>query len=102
MALITWSHPMVERLKSRQPLNLKICKQLGEEFGISHMSVIQKAKSLDLEYKPVVREPKASKSQHTKYELVGLIEDALGLERTGAVTFDLKTLDLIHQRLTSK
>jgi hypothetical protein len=91
---------MEERLAQRQPIDLIIAKQLGEEFGISHMSIIQKAKFMGLEYRPVVRTPKKPRPERTKSELVALIEEAVGIEPTGAVQFDLGTLELIYQRLS--
>lgn len=100
MALVNWSAKMEERLASRQPIDLIIAKQLAEEFGISHMSVIQKAKFMGLEYRPVVRTPTKPRPERTKSELVALIEEAVGIEPTGAVQFDLGTLELIYQRLS--
>lgn len=100
MALVNWSPKMEERLAQRQPIDLIIAKQLAEEFGISHMSIIQKAKFMGLEYRPVVRAPKKPRPERTKAELVALIEEAVGIEPTGAVQFDLGTLELIYQRLS--
>lgn len=100
MALVNWTPMMEERLAQRQPIDLLVAKQLGEEFGISHMSIIQKAKFMGLEYRPVVRKAKRKTPQHSKSELIELIEKELGLTPSGAITFDLKTLELIYKRLT--
>ena len=100
MSLVNWTYLMEERLKARQPLDLMIAKQLGEEFGISHMSVIQKAKFMGLTYRPVERAPKKQRPKQSKSELVALIEAAVGVTPTGAVQFDLDTLEKIYQRLS--
>ena len=102
MALVNWTVAMEERIASREPLNLLIAKQLAEEFGISHMSVIQKAKFMGLEYQPVVREPPKERPTRSKAELVALIESKVGVTPTGAVTFDLRTLEKIYAALCSE
>ena len=59
---------MVAALEAAAPLNLEIAKDLAADFGISHRSVISKAKSLGLEY--VKASPKARAAKGiTKAEL---------------------------------
>ena len=41
---------MVAKMVAAQPLNLAMAKDLASDFGLSHRSVISKAKSLGLEY----------------------------------------------------
>ena len=52
-----YTEKMVATLRDSQPLNLAKAKDLAADFGLSHRSVISKAKSLGLEY---VAAPKLS------------------------------------------
>ena len=77
---------MVAALEAAAPLNLEIAKDLAADFGLSHRSVISKAKSLGLEY--VKASPKARAAKGiTKAELTDAIRQAVGLaDRSGDLT----------------
>lgn len=77
---------MVAALEAAAPLNLEIAKDLAADFGVSHRSVISKAKSLGLEY--VKASPKAKVAKGiTKAELTDAIRQAVGLaDRSGDLT----------------
>ena len=77
---------MVAALEAAAPLNLEIAKDLAADFGVSHRSVISKAKSLGLEY--VKASPKARAAKGiTKAELTDAIRQAVGLaDRSGDLT----------------
>ena len=77
---------MVAALEAAAPLNLEIAKDLAADFGVSHRSVISKAKSLGLEY--VKASPKARVAKGiTKAELTDAIRQAVGLaDRSGDLT----------------
>lgn len=77
---------MVAALEAAAPLNLEIAKDLAADFGVSHRSVISKAKSLGLEY--VKASPKAKIAKGiTKAELTDAIRQAVGLaDRSGDLT----------------
>ena len=49
---------MIAKLQAAAPLNLAVAKDLAADFGLSHRSVISKAKHLGLDY---VVAPKAAK-----------------------------------------
>ena len=66
---------MIAKLQGAAPLNLEIAKDLASEFGLSHRSVISKAKHLGLEY--VKASPKAKVAKGiTKAELTDAIRQA--------------------------
>ena len=77
---------MVAALEAAAPLNLEIAKDLAADFGLSHRSVISKAKSLGLEY--VKASPKAKVAKGiTKAELTDAIRQAVALpDRSGDLT----------------
>ena len=77
---------MVAALEAAAPLNLEIAKDLAADFGLSHRSVISKAKSLGLEY--VKASPKARAAKGiTKAELTDAIRQAVALpDRSGDLT----------------
>ena len=77
---------MVAALEAAAPLNLEIAKDLAADFGVSHRSVISKAKSLGLEY--VKASPKAKVAKGiTKAELTDAIRQAVALpDRSGDLT----------------
>ena len=78
---------MVAKLQGAAPLNLEIAKDLAAEFGVSHRSVISKAKHLGLEY--VKAAPKAKAIGATKAELTDAIRKAVALpDRSGDLTKD--------------
>ena len=77
---------MVAKLQAAAPLNLETAKDLAADFGVSHRSVISKAKSLGLEY--VKASPKARAAKGiTKAELTDAIRQAVALpDRSGDLT----------------
>ena len=76
---------MIAKLQGAAPLNLEIAKDLASEFGLSHRSVISKAKHLGLEY--VKAAPKAKAVGITKAELTDAIRKAIALpDRSGDLT----------------
>ena len=78
---------MVAKLQGAAPLNLETAKDLAAEFGVSHRSVISKAKHLGLEY--VKAAPKAKAVGITKADLTDAIRKAIALpDRSGDLTKD--------------
>ena len=77
---------MIAKLQGAAPLNLEIAKDLAADFGVSHRSVISKAKHRGLEY--VKASPKAKVAKGiTKAELTDAIRQAVGLaDREGDLT----------------
>ena len=77
---------MVAKLQAAAPLTLEIAKDLAADFGVSHRSVISKAKHLGLEY--VKASPKAKIAKGiTKAELTDAIRRAVALpDREGDLT----------------
>jgi len=77
---------MVAKLQAAAPLNLETAKDLAADFGVSHRSVISKAKHLGLEY--VKAAPKARVAKGiTKAELTDAIRLAVALpDRSGDLT----------------
>mgnify|MGYP006235916853 FL=1 len=77
---------MIAALEAAAPLTLEIAKDLAADFGVSHRSVISKAKHLGLEY--VKAAPKARVAKGiTKAELTDAIRQAVALpDRSGDLT----------------
>ena len=77
---------MIAKLQAAAPLNLEIAKDLAADFGVSHRSVISKAKHLGLEY--VKASPKAKVAKGiSKAELTDAIRRAVALpDREGDLT----------------
>ena len=77
---------MIAALEAAAPLTLEIAKDLAADFGVSHRSVISKAKHLGLEY--VKASPKAKVAKGiTKAELTDAIRRAVALpDREGDLT----------------
>ena len=77
---------MIAALEAAAPLTLEIAKDLAADFGVSHRSVISKAKHLGLEY--VKASPKAKVAKGiTKAELTDAIRQAVALpDRSGDLT----------------
>ena len=79
---------MVAALEAAAPLNLEIAKDLAADFGLSHRSVISKAKSLGIEYVKAGPRARASNGP-TKAELCEAIRKAVALpDRSGDLTKD--------------
>ena len=77
---------MVAKLQAAAPLNLSVAKDLAADFGVSHRSVISKAKHHGLEH--VKASPKAGVAKGiTKAELTDAIRQAVALpDRAGDLT----------------
>jgi hypothetical protein len=80
---------MVAKIEAAAPLNLSVAKNLAADFGLSHRSVISKAKSLGVEY--VKAAPAAKRATGaSKSDLVAAIQKATnadnldGLEKATA------------------
>jgi len=82
-----YTETMIAKIKSAQPLDLEKAKALASDFGLSHRSVISKAKSLGFEY---IAQPKRVASKRvgpTKGDLLNEIRRSLALpEREGDLT----------------
>ena len=77
---------MIAKLQAAAPLNLEIAKDLAADFGVSHRSVISKAKHLGLEYVKAAAKAKVAKGI-TKAELTDAIRQAVALpDREGDLT----------------
>ena len=77
---------MIAALEAAAPLTLEIAKDLAADFGVSHRSVISKAKHLGLEYVKASPKAKAAKGI-TKAELTDAIRQAVALpDRSGDLT----------------
>ena len=80
---------MVAKIEAAAPLNLSVARDLAADFGLSHRSVISKAKSLGVEYvkaAPAAKRPTGP----SKADLVAAIQKATnaddldGLEKATA------------------
>tara|TARA_R100001129_G_scaffold77850_1_gene53045 strand:+ start:435 stop:812 length:378 start_codon:yes stop_codon:yes gene_type:complete len=82
-----YTDAMIARIKASAPLNIEKARELAAEFGLSHRSVISKAKHLDVEYTPAVRKAASKDTGPTKAETLAAIRLALALpEREGDLT----------------
>tara|TARA_Y100000401_G_scaffold95992_1_gene82924 strand:- start:389 stop:718 length:330 start_codon:yes stop_codon:yes gene_type:complete len=82
-----YTDAMVARIKAAAPLNIEKARELAAEFGLSHRSVISKAKHLDVEYTPAVRKAASKDTGPTKAETLAAIRLALALpDREGDLT----------------
>ena len=78
---------MITQIENAQPLNLEIAKKLATEFGLSHRSVISKAKQMGFEYVAKAKPAKKATTEPTKAEILGNIRSILGLgDRDGDLT----------------
>jgi len=81
-----YTETMIAKLRAAAPLNLAVAKDLAADFGLSHRSVISKAKHLGLEYVKAPAKAKAIRGV-TKAELTDAIRRAVDLpEREGDLT----------------
>ncbi|MAD72325.1 MAG: hypothetical protein CL973_00835 [Euryarchaeota archaeon] len=77
---------MVAAIEAAAPLNLDKAKALAADFGLSHRSVISKAKSLEVEYVAQVRTA-AKRDSVTKNDILRGIREGLSLgDREGDLT----------------
>ena len=69
---------MIAKLQAAAPLNLAKAKDLAADFGLSHRSVISKAKHLGLDY--VVAPKAAKKIRGSKADTVDAIAKAINVD----------------------
>lgn len=82
-----YTSKMITQIENAQPLNLEIAKKLATEFGLSHRSVISKAKQMGFEYVAKAKPAKKATTEPTKAEILGNIRSILGLgDRDGDLT----------------
>ena len=67
---------MIAKLQGAAPLNLAKAKDLAADFGLSHRSVISKAKHLGLAYTPAT---KTAKVRASKADTVAAIAKGLDM-----------------------
>ena len=69
---------MIAKLQAAAPLNLAKAKALASDFGLSHRSVISKAKHLGLDY--IVAPKAAKKIRSSKADTVDAIAKAIAVD----------------------
>ena len=69
---------MIAKLQAAAPLNLAKAKDLAADFGLSHRSVISKAKHLGLDY--IVAPKAAKKIRSSKADTVNAIAKAIAVD----------------------
>ena len=69
---------MIAKLQAAAPLNLAKAKDLASDFGLSHRSVISKAKHLGLDY--IVAPKAAKKIRSSKADTVDAIAKAIAVD----------------------
>ena len=69
---------MIAKLQAAAPLNLAKAKDLAADFGLSHRSVISKAKHLGLDYTPATKP--AKKIRASKADTVDAIAKAIAVD----------------------
>ena len=69
---------MIAKLQAAAPLNLAKAKDLAADFGLSHRSVISKAKHLGLDY--IVAPKAAKKIRSSKADTVDAIAKAIAVD----------------------
>ena len=78
---------MIEQIKAAAPLNIEKARELAAEFGLSHRSVISKAKHLGVEYISAVRKAASKPAGPTKAQTLAALRANLSLpERAGDLT----------------
>jgi hypothetical protein len=82
-----YTETMIAKISAAQPLDLEKAKALASDFGLSHRSVISKAKSLGLDYIAQPKRVASKRTGPTKAETLGAIRKALALpDREGDLT----------------
>ena len=82
-----YTEQMIAKISAAQPLDLEKAKALASDFGLSHRSVISKAKSLGLDYIAQPKRVASKRTGPTKAETLGAIRKALALpDREGDLT----------------
>lgn len=84
---MAYTDTQISKLRAAAPLNLEKAKTLAAEMGVSHRSIISKAKSLGLEYIKLAPAAKKPVNTVTKAVINNGIRKALGMaEREGDLT----------------
>jgi len=82
-----YTEKMVAELRAATPLNLEKAKAFASEFGLSHRSIISKAKQLGLDYEAQPKRAASKRVGPTKADLLDGIRKALALpDREGDLT----------------
>jgi len=94
----SYTEKMVAIMRDSQPLNLDKAKNLASDFGLSHRSVISKAKSLGLEYVAAPKRVASKRNGLTKADTLGAIRKSLALpHREGDLT--KKELEVVFEHI---
>ena len=89
---------MIAQIENAQPLNLDKAKELASKFGLSHRSIISKAKQMGFEYVAKAKPAKKATNEPTKADiLVGIREACELADRDGDLT--KAELQIILQKL---
>ena len=84
-----YTEQMIAKISAAQPLDLEKAKALASDFGLSHRSVISKAKSLGFEYISQPKRVASKRTGPTKADILTGIRSALSLaDREGDLTKD--------------
>jgi hypothetical protein len=84
-----YTEQMIAKISAAQPLDLEKAKALASDFGLSHRSVISKAKSLGFEYISQPKRVASKRTGPTKADVLTGIRSALSLaDREGDLTKD--------------
>ena len=82
-----YTETMIAKLRASAPLNLDKAKALASDFGLSHRSVISKAKSLGVAYESQPKRVASKNVGPTKADTLAAIRKALALpDREGDLT----------------
>jgi len=82
---MAYTDTQISKLRASAPLDLAKAKTLAAEMGVSHRSIISKAKSLGLEYIKLAPASKksAAKDTVTKADLLARIRSKIETDREG-------------------
>ena len=81
---MAYTDTQISKLRAAAPLNLEKAKTLAAEMGVSHRSIISKAKSLGLEYIKLAPAAKKAKADTvTKADLLARIRSKIETDREG-------------------
>lgn len=82
-----YTDSMIAKIKAAAPLNIETAKELASDFGVSHRSVISKAKHLGVEYVKAQRAPASRDAGPTKVAMLVSIRQLMDLPtREGDLT----------------
>ena len=82
-----YTEKMVAELRNATPLNLEKAKAFASDWGLSHRSIISKAKSLGLDYESQPKRVASKRVGPTKADILDGIRKALTLpDREGDLT----------------